>query len=168
MITTSHSIEVSKTTLFDCRKFLYFDTLIVGALCGFFAIISRLYLCSLLVFIILGVQRPGYLKILRTPYKFEFKNEYVIFYYRFLRKNRMKMIPYENFTFVKEQWHQKDTRGYSVSYLDNRKKNFYSFFMPTLTKMKHWDEEALDYLLSLAEQNGVTIKNWDYPIRWGR
>ena len=168
MITESNSIEVQRTTLSDCKK-LFFETLLVGILCGLFAIEFRFYLGNLLVFIVLGLLRPGYLQILCSPYKFEFKDGLVRFcFWSFRGEEKEETIPYECFVFVKMNWHQKGNQAYSVNYWDNRKKNYYSFCMPTLSKMNHWDEEALDYLLSLADQNGVTIKNWDYPIRWGR
>lgn len=168
MIITSNSIEVLRTTLFDCRKILYFNIIIGGFLSVLFAVVSHLYLGCLIVFIMVALLDPGFYINLRTPYRFEFKNGYVNVYFRFYGKRKVEAIPYECFVFVKKKWHQKGNQAYSVNYWDNRKKNYYSFCMPTLSKMNHWDEEALDYLLSLADQNGVTIKNWDYPIRWGR
>ncbi len=165
---THDSIEVSKTTLFDCRKVFYNSILIGGVGCGLYAIISHLYFGCLVVFIVFGLLNPGFYINLRTPYRFEFKDDSVRVCFRFYGKKRVETIPYDCFVFVKKNWHQKGNQNYSVNYWDNRKKNFYSFCMPTLTTMNHWDEEALNYLLTLAEQNGVTIKNWDYPIRWGR
>ena len=166
---TPDSIEVSRTRLFDCRRVIYFNLSTIGLACVLYAITSHLSLRALVVFIIIGIIfGSGSLIYLRTPYRFDFKNGNVIIYYRFYGKEKEKVIPYENFCFTKKLWHQNNDKGYSVSYLDIRKKTFYSLCMPELTEMNHWDEEALDYLLSLAEKNGVTVNTWDYPIRWGR
>lgn len=102
MIITSNSIEVLRTTLFDCRKILYFNIIIGGFLSVLFAVISHLYLGCLIVFIMVALLDPGFYINLRTPYRFEFKNGYVNVYFRFYGKRKVEAIPYECFVFVKK------------------------------------------------------------------
>ena len=165
---TTDSIEVSKTTLIDCKKAFIFVVSISGFASVLFAIMTHLYVCGFLIFILFGVLDPRIYILLRTPFRFDFKEGQVFIYYHFYGKTKIKKVPCERFVIIKEYWHKKPNNEYTVSYSDKKHPSFYSFRMPGLSSTAHWDQEALDYLLYLAEKNGVTIKTWDYPIRWGK
>lgn len=158
-------IEVPKTTLRDCREIFFWDITITGFLCCLIAVLEHFYFICLIVFIFGGLFRPCISTIitLRTPYRVEFTDGYVKVYYRSFWWGKIKTIPYKNVILQKELWHQKRKQSYSVSFFDKKKQ-----ILPSLTSMSHWDNEALDRLLNLAEQNGITVKVWDYPIRWGK
>lgn len=165
---TSNSIEVEKTKFFDCRKAMIDMAIIKGVLYGLFAIFTHYYLLGFILFLIGGIIHPSYFINLRTPFRFEFINGFVLIYYRAFKKTKMKKVPFERFYFIKQYWHNKrNDQEYTVDYSDAKNKSFYWIFMPSLHSWTHWDKDALDYLLYLAEQNGIAIKRWDYPIRWG-
>lgn len=165
---TSNSIEVEKTRFFDCRKAMLYNLVSSGILFGLFAATSHYYLVFLVLFLLVGVLHPSYFINLRTPFRFEFDEGNVLVYYQSFKKVKTKIVPFERFVFVKQDWHKKkNDQKYTVSYSDLKHKNYYWLFMPPLHSWTHWDDEALDYLLDLAEKSGVSIKTWDYPIRWG-
>ncbi len=166
---TIESIEVSKTTFIDCKKAFIFVVSVCGIASVLFAMITHLYVCGILLFLLFGVLDPEIYIILRTPFRFDFKEGQVLIHYHYYGKTKIKTVPFERFVFVKEYWHRKKShQDYTVSYYDTKHPDFYTFRMPNLNSISHWDQEALDYLLLLAEKNGVTIKTWDYPIRWGK
>ena len=85
---TTDSIEVSRTTLVDCKKAFIFVVSISGIASVLFAIMTHLYVCGFLIFILFGVLDPRIYILLRTPFRFDFKEGQVFSYYLFLGKQK--------------------------------------------------------------------------------
>ena len=128
---TSTSIEVERTKFFDCRKVMIDMAITKGVLFGVFAILTHYYLLCFFLFLIGGILHPSYFINLRTPFRFEFLDGFVLVYYRVFNKTNVKKVPIERFYFVKQYWPpKKNDQEYTVDYCDIKKKSFYWVFMP--------------------------------------